>query len=620
MLRTPGPSPFVGREQELARLHGCLAAAARGAGGVVLVSGGPGIGKTRLLAEFAAQAREGGSLVLIGHSYDGEGMPPYLPFMEALRGYIRSVDPNRLSEQLDSGAARLAPLLPELVDRLPHLPVDRAASADLDRFCLFEAVTDLLLAAARSAAGGLLLVLEDLHWADAVTLALLRHLAWRLPEGPLLLAATYRDLDLPRTHPLHAALAELTRQQVVGRLPLQRMDAPEVARLIDEMTGVPVSPPVAERIFMESEGNPFFVTELVRQLVNDGVDFGAEVAAAAGWGVPEGVRQVIGSRLARLREPAGSLLQAAAVLGAGIRYETLIAMTARPPDELLEALEELLGAGLLIERSGTYEFAHALIRQTVEATLSLPRRQRLHLQAAEALALVSVSRPGEHAAAIAGHYRLAGALVAPATLLAALRQAAAAASAVFAWEDAAGHLQTALALAIDHDIGGEALRCDLLLALGAVQNRGGDEEGALTTVQEALTVARRCGDGERLAHAVLSLVGRWVMDVPYGVPSRELLAEALEALDPAPSGLRVRLLARLATDLAVARVQLPSQPVESRLVSDAAVTMGRGLSDPAALVPALLAASLALGITRHVEQRIALAREAMQLSRCPRLW
>src|SRR5581483_9528604 len=174
--RTLGPSPFVGRERELALLHGCLAdATARGAGGVVLVSGEPGIGKTRLLAEFATQARKAGSLVLIGHSYDGEGTPPYLPFIEALRAYIREADPNELRGQL-AGATRLVVLLPELRDRFPDLPAATAEPPERDRFGLFEAVTELLLTAARSAAGGLLLVLEDLHWADVATLALLQHL------------------------------------------------------------------------------------------------------------------------------------------------------------------------------------------------------------------------------------------------------------------------------------------------------------------------------------------------------------------------------------------------------------------------------------------------------------
>src|SRR5690348_2130918 len=372
--------PFVGRERELALLHSCLA-------GVVQVSGEPGIGKTRLLTEFAAQARSAGTPVLLGHSYEGDGLPPYLPFVEALRGYLRATEPERLRAQLGSGAPRLAVLLPELRDRFPELPAEAAEPSGVERFRLFELITDLLLAAA-PAADGLLLVLEDLHWADAATLALLQHLGRRLSEAPLLLAVSYRNLELPRTHPLHAALADLTRQHVVERLELQRIDAAAIARLIAEMTGAPASPQVVERIAGDAEGNPFFVTELVRQLADDGVDLESAAAAAGSWRVPEGVRQVIRSRLARLSDPANELLRAAAVLGAGIHFEILAAMSARESAVLLEPLEEVLAADLLVERAGHYDFAHALIRQTVAATLSLPRRQQLHLRAAEALAQV----------------------------------------------------------------------------------------------------------------------------------------------------------------------------------------------------------------------------------------
>ncbi len=514
-------SPFVGRERELARLHACLAAARQGEGGVALVAGEPGIGKTRLLAEFAQQARAAGVLVLLGHSYDGEGMPPYLPFAEALRGYLRGSEPDQLRAQLGSGGAQIALLLPELLDQLPDLAAKRAESPELDRYRLFEAVTDLLLAAARAAGGGLLLVLEDLHWADAASLALLQHVGRRLSEAPVLLAATYRSLDIPRTHPLHAALADVTRQRTVERLQLRPLLPREVTLLIAALIGTPAAPRLAERVYDETEGNPFFITELVRQLAADGVDFSATVAAGAGWSVPEGVRQVIGTRLARLSEPANAVLQAAAVLGTGIRYEVLTAMSTGQPDELLEPLDEVLAAGLLTEQASGYDFAHALIRQTIADAISLPRRQRLHLRAAEAIEQVNAGNLTAHLAALAEHYRLAGALADPEKAISYAMQAGEAAAGAFAYHGALAHWQAALdLLAEDLTERTTARRAKVLAQLGSsLFASGADLLKGIEHFEQALALYEALGDAERVAE-IHSQLGRaystfqQTMDVP----------------------------------------------------------------------------------------------------------
>jgi DNA-binding CsgD family transcriptional regulator/tetratricopeptide (TPR) repeat protein len=457
--------PFVGRERELATLLAQLATVRGGSGGVALVAGEPGIGKTRLLGELAAEASTAGTLVVVGHAYDGEGGLPYGPFVEALRSYVRTADPDVVRRHLGGSGVALTPLLPELADCFSELLPGRVESPELDRTRLFNAVTELLFAAAGAARGGLLLVLEDLHWADAASLALLQHLARRLGEAPLLLTLTYRTVDQPPARPLQAALADLTRQQPLARVRLQPLQRTDVARLLAELVGAPAAPPVAERVYGETEGNPFFVTELVRELAAAGVDLSLPDAAAVGWSVPDGVRQVIGSRLARLSAPANALLQAAAVLSAGFRFELLVALDGGTAAALLAPLEEVLAAGLLQERAGGFDFAHALTRQTIGEQLSLPRRQHLHLQAAEAIERVYAGNLDPHVAALAEHYRLAGAMADAEKAVDYLLRAADAARTVFAYAEAVTRWQAALAL-LEQRGGEPARRASVLETLG----------------------------------------------------------------------------------------------------------------------------------------------------------
>jgi predicted ATPase len=220
MRRHLSRTPFIGRHQELAVLCERLDAAGhdQGQGGMVLVAGEPGIGKTRLAAEFAVRARDAGWLVLTGRAYESEGMPPYLPFVEALRQLLLSGPRHDLGAVLGREAPDIARLVPEIRDALPELPQPTLLNREGERYRLCEAVTDVLLTVARSQDGGLLLILDDLHWADTPTLLVLLHLARKLAAAPLLVVGTYRTVDLTHTHPLAAVIAELQREGLVERL------------------------------------------------------------------------------------------------------------------------------------------------------------------------------------------------------------------------------------------------------------------------------------------------------------------------------------------------------------------------------------------------------------------
>jgi predicted ATPase len=286
---------------------------------VVLIAGEPGIGKTRLVAELAALAREGNCLVLAGSAYDSGGAPPYLPFAEALSGYVRASRSEDLRAALGESASSVAMLLPEIRAMLPGrrgAPAKRDAVPDLERYHLLESVCSVLLnigsiTAARRG-GGLLLLLDDLHWADASSLVLLCHLARRLapqPDGShrpafVLVAGTYRTPDRGRSHPLTDLQGELARYGHPEPLVLSALHSEEVSDLVALLAGAPAAAPVVEAIYARTEGNPFFVGQMVRHLLAEHRDLRDPHLARRGWGVPAGVRPVIGTRLARLSAEA----------------------------------------------------------------------------------------------------------------------------------------------------------------------------------------------------------------------------------------------------------------------------------------------------------------------------
>jgi DNA-binding CsgD family transcriptional regulator len=483
MASLAGRTPFVGHQHELETLKEQLTLAGQGQGRVVLVAGEPGIGKTRLLTEIARHARAEGWLVLGGRAYDSEGMPPYLPFTEALQGYVRRCSLEGLQAVLGSAGPDVALLVPALRERLPDLPAAAPVAPDVQRYRLFEAVSDFLVAVAGSEfripssasdplrtrnselGTGVLLLIDDLHWADAPSLLLVRHLARRLAEAPLVLLGAYRTTDLGRTHPLSAILADLRRERLVERLALAPLSEAETTAQISALVGQPPAAAVAAAVQQVTQGNPFFTEEVVSALQAEGRVLTDPAAAVGAWSVPEGVRQVIGVRLGRLSMETTQVLQASAVLGEGFCVAVLAATSGLAIEALTGAVEESTAAGMLREEADGYQFGHPLIRQTLAEELSLPRRQRLHLRAAEAIESVHAHNLAPHLAALAGHYRLAGAAADEEQAISYAIRAGEQAQAVYAWEEAVRQWQAAVELL--EETGAEPeRRADLLVRLG----------------------------------------------------------------------------------------------------------------------------------------------------------
>ncbi len=450
---------FVGRQREMGELKGALEEALSGQGRVVALVGEPGIGKTRTAQELATYAALRQIHVLWGRCYEGTGAPPYWPWVQMLRSHVRERPVEQLRADLGSGAADVAEVVSDVRERLPGVVRPPPLEPEQARFRLFDSITTFLRAS--SQAQPLMLVLEDLHWADRPTLLLLEFLARELAGARLLVVMTYRDVEVSRQHPLTLTLGELNRGLLLRRVVLRGLTPEDVERFIELTTGTAPPAGLAEAVYSQTEGNPLFVTEVVRLLVQEGLlaspPAPSQPSGAGGqsrehelWSVriPEGVREVIGRRLNRLSERCNQALTLAAAIGRQFNLEQLAALSADlSRARLVDLVEEALAARIveeLVQPVGHYQFTHALIQETLVAELSLTRRVQVHAQIAEALEQLYGDQVAAHAGELAYHYAQAAALLGPAKLIQYSLLAGERALAGYAYEEALAHFQRGL--------------------------------------------------------------------------------------------------------------------------------------------------------------------------------
>ena len=391
-LRRATADVFVGRQVELDLLMRAWKDARAGDPRVVLVGGEPGVGKTRLAAELALIVSSDETVVLYGRCEEDIGIP-YQPWVEALR-YLLAHEPRDLLSELgpEHGGA-LARLLPDLAPRFGQQPDMPPSHRDADLSYLFGAVVGLLARVCTRCP--VLLVLEDLHWADKQSLLLLRHVIASTDPRRLLIVGTYRPTDLDVDHPLTDVLAAMHREPHVQRVDVHGLSDTEVVDLLEAMAGHALDDAgiaFAHAVHRETDGNPFFTNEIVRHLTETGVisqsDDGRWIAApdfSIHDELPTSVREVIGRRVARLGMETEQTLRAAAVIGRDFELDLLARVTEQSEDRLLDLLDPAIRAVLIraaSQRPNAFSFSHALVEHTLYDDLGPSRQGRLHLRVA----------------------------------------------------------------------------------------------------------------------------------------------------------------------------------------------------------------------------------------------
>ena len=382
-----GGSVFVGRDRELGELNTALEETLAGHGRLVMLVGEPGIGKTRTAQELASRAEAQGALVLWGRCVVEEGAPPYWPWLQPLRAYVQRADPEQLRSEMGSGAADIAEVVSEVRAKLPDLEPPPALEPEQARFRLFDSITTFLRNTAQTRP--LMLILDDLQWTDRASLLLLQFLGREIGESRLLIVGIYRDVELSRQHPLSETLAQLTREPVFRRELLTGLSQEDTGRFIEASAGIRPPQELVDTIYGHTEGNPFFMTEVVRllseqnKLTTEGtVDFSS-------ISIPEGVREVVGQRLNRLSEPCNEILTTASIIGREFDFKLLDALKNDISEGLLQqSVDEALDAHMLEEVAGSWEryrFSHALVQETLSEALPTRRRVRLHGHIGQAL-------------------------------------------------------------------------------------------------------------------------------------------------------------------------------------------------------------------------------------------
>jgi len=609
--KATGDAPFfVGRQEELGALRDAILGARAGQGSIVVLSGEPGVGKTRTAEEACRLAREAGLVVLVGRCLDDSGAPPYWPWVQVLRAWCANVDDTTLRRCLGPNASTLLALVPELVERCPELGEAPAPMLDdVARFRMFEHISAVWRRAAEPSP--MVLMFDDLQWADTASLKLLEFFSHEVAQSPIVLLGTYRDTELSRQHPLSDTLGDLSRRAVFRRLPLTGLDLIDATQFMAVRSGKAFSSSLVRAVHERTEGNPLFLSEMahyLRQSERPGLDGGRDAATE----IPIGIREVIGRRLNQLSPECTSALAQMAVLGRVFDQGLLVAsMTELTGAALQRAIEEALAAHVLeaARDPGCFQFGHALIRDVLYEEMPAPRRSDMHARIAATLEERPGVTDGARVSSLAHHHfaALPGGDVHKALHYA--EQAAHQASRQLAFESSARYLRQALQCLDRLPEVSPERRLQLLHWLGQALIMAGESFQALEAFRGACDLARQLGRNDDLAEAALGFEeANWRLGLP-GHAAVKLLRAAHECLESAADPRQARVLA------ALARALIFTGDLDAAREADArAEAMARALGDEPTLIFALLTGLAARWGPARLPARLSAAREAIALA------
>ncbi len=511
--RQPAHNTFVGRERELAELRAGLDDVSAGHGRLFLLSGEPGIGKTRLAEEICNDASARGMRVVWGRSWEGGGAPAYWPFIQILRACVADRDSEDLKPLLGSGASEIARLLPDIKLSLASIE-ERKATTDSEsaRFWLFDAVATLLKNVARSEP--LLIVIDDLHDADQPSLQMLRFIARQSKAARILMVGTYRDAEVRQSPELGKLIGELNRES--HSIPIVGLNRGEIARFVESRSGRTADQQLVSDLYDATDGNALFVDGVVRLLVAEGNFARAGAVGTGRFKIPEGIRDSIRKQLAALSGETKFMLSVASVIGYGFDSRLLEKVTESSAEQIAERAEGAERLGIVTRDSASharFRFSHALIREVLYYEMATKRRIELHGDIGAAIEELYQEDLTPHLAPLAHHYGQAG--IGDRAIDYSIR-AGEAAIAVLAYEDAALHWQTALALMKEQkDVPVRQAR--LLVALGNLQSaiNLSDSKG-IEFLEHALKIYEGLGRRDSVAR-VHSHLGAMLCSYPSAI-------------------------------------------------------------------------------------------------------
>lgn len=485
---------LVGREDELGMLKARLDAALAAEGSLVFVIGEAGIGKTRLAHELRSYARLRGAQFLTGRSYLREAAIPYRPWIDIINEYLRWAPPMLLFKVVGTFAPELAKLVPDLTEKLGTIPPPPQLSPEQQRPRLFQAVTAFFANISKEAP--LLLFLDDLHWADEASLDLLQHVAQHTVPERVMLLGTYRDLELQDQRSLSRAVAEMNRQRLFHLVHLKRLGAHHVSQMVAQTFGEKVWPELTGLVYARSEGNPFFVEELLRSLVEEGVvalgQKGWEAGDLSQIHIPGGIKALVEQRLERLDAECRQFLAVASVIGREFGFSLVCEVTGLGEDSMVDLIDRCLLARLIVERrvpgEERYAFADTQVRDVLYEGISPVRRRRHHLRVGQALEKVYAGKTEERVEELAHHFLEGKDL--PKAVQYSIK-AGDKASQIFAWQEARTRYETAMGLLEDEDV---AQRAGVLHKLATVTVWQLDVDASLSYAEAALERYEKLGD------------------------------------------------------------------------------------------------------------------------------